>query len=47
MEELVRRVTGITLQQMFDEEIRSPRGYEVYLGLPAAIRITATWPSAR
>ena len=46
MEELVRRVTGTTLQQMFDEEIRSPRGYEVYLGLPSD-QDHRTWPSAR
>jgi CubicO group peptidase (beta-lactamase class C family) len=35
MEELVRRVTGATLQQIFEADIRSSRGHEVYLGLPA------------
>ena len=34
MEELVRRVTGRTLQQYFETEIRSPRSLDVYLGLP-------------
>ena len=35
MEELVRRVTGATLQQIFEADIRSSRGHDVYLGLPA------------
>jgi CubicO group peptidase (beta-lactamase class C family) len=35
MEELVRRIRGTTLQQVFETEIRSPREADFYLGLPA------------
>ncbi|MBT2474660.1 beta-lactamase family protein [Microbacterium sp. ISL-103] len=34
MEELVRRVTGRTLQDVYDTEIRGPRDAEFYLGFP-------------
>lgn len=34
MEELVRRVTGETLQQLFERRIRAPRDIDFYLGLP-------------
>ncbi|MFJ6453984.1 serine hydrolase domain-containing protein [Paenarthrobacter sp. NPDC091669] len=34
MEELVRRVTGATLQEVYELEIRAPRGADFYLGLP-------------
>jgi len=37
MEELVRRVTGTSLQAVFEREIRSPRGADFYLGLPPAL----------
>lgn len=36
-EELVRRVTGSTLQQVFEDEFRSPHGIDFYLGLPEAL----------
>lgn len=32
--ELCRRLTGRTVQQVFEEDIRAPRGLDVYLGLP-------------
>lgn len=34
MEELVRRVTGQTLQQRYEELVRAPRDIDIYLGLP-------------
>ena len=37
MEELVRRVTGTSLQDVFEREIRSPRDADFYLGLPEAL----------
>ena len=36
MEELVRRLTGITLQRLFAERIRDPYGVSFFLGLPEA-----------
>lgn len=32
--ELVRRITGLTLAEFFEREIRAPRGIDFYLGLP-------------
>ncbi|MBF6298733.1 beta-lactamase family protein [Nocardia amamiensis] len=32
--EVVRRITGRTIQQLFEERIRAPYGLDVYLGLP-------------
>lgn len=34
--ELVFRVTGATLQQYYEREVRAPRGLDFYLGLPDA-----------
>ncbi|MGP3932107.1 serine hydrolase domain-containing protein [Nonomuraea sp. KM88] len=34
--EVIRRVTGQSLQQVYDERIRVPYGLDLYLGLPAA-----------
>jgi CubicO group peptidase (beta-lactamase class C family) len=34
MEELVRRITGRTLQQIYEAEVRAPRDIDFYLGLP-------------
>ena len=34
MEELCRRVTGTSLQELFDERIRRPHGVDFFLGLP-------------
>ncbi|MEV4894786.1 serine hydrolase domain-containing protein [Nonomuraea sp. NPDC055795] len=34
--EVVRRVTGQTLQQVYDERIRIPYGLDLYLGLPSS-----------
>ena len=34
MEELCRRVTGRSLQELFDERIRRPHGVDFFLGLP-------------
>ncbi|MEO2132302.1 MAG: serine hydrolase domain-containing protein [Microbacterium sp.] len=34
MEELVRRVTGSTLQALYESEVRAPRGVDFHLGLP-------------
>ena len=34
--ELVFRITGVTLQQYYEREIRAPRGLDFYLGLPEA-----------
>ncbi|KQQ08487.1 serine hydrolase domain-containing protein [Rathayibacter sp. Leaf296] len=34
MEELVRRVTGTTLQRLYEELVREPRGIDFWLGLP-------------
>ncbi|MFI6522258.1 serine hydrolase domain-containing protein [Spirillospora sp. NPDC050679] len=34
--EVVRRVTGRTLQETFEERVRAPYGLDVYLGLPEA-----------
>ncbi|MCR1162982.1 beta-lactamase family protein [Paenarthrobacter sp. UW852] len=36
MEELCRRITGSTLQQVFEQRIRSLAGADFYLGLPEA-----------
>jgi CubicO group peptidase (beta-lactamase class C family) len=36
MEELVRRVTGDTLQQLYELDVRAPRDIDFYLGLPEA-----------
>ncbi|BDV32281.1 serine hydrolase domain-containing protein [Microbacterium terricola] len=35
MEELVRRVTGRTLQAVYEQDIRAPRNADFFLGLPA------------
>ncbi|WP_427015708.1 serine hydrolase domain-containing protein [Pseudarthrobacter sp. P1] len=34
MEELCRRATGSTLQEVYEERIRAPYGVDMYLGLP-------------
>ncbi|MFE4198669.1 serine hydrolase domain-containing protein [Paenarthrobacter sp. NPDC056912] len=34
MEELVRRITGRTLQDEYEDRIRGPRGIDFYVGLP-------------
>lgn len=34
MEELVRRITGRSLQSLYEERIRAPRDLDFYLGLP-------------
>ncbi|MBL1104754.1 beta-lactamase family protein [Streptomyces sp. 5-8] len=34
--EIVRRATGRTLQEVYEERIRVPQGLDLYLGLPAA-----------
>ncbi|MBM7470759.1 serine hydrolase domain-containing protein [Subtercola frigoramans] len=34
MEELTRRLTGRSLQEIYESEIRAPRGIDFYLGLP-------------
>jgi CubicO group peptidase (beta-lactamase class C family) len=34
LEELVRRVTGTTLQEVYEKEIRAPRNIDFWLGLP-------------
>ncbi|MGX5682670.1 serine hydrolase domain-containing protein [Schumannella luteola] len=34
--ELVFRITGLTLQEYYEREIRAPRGIDFYLGLPDA-----------
>lgn len=34
MEELVRRVTGSTLQRLYEDAVRAPRGIDFWLGLP-------------
>ncbi|MEV4800177.1 serine hydrolase domain-containing protein [Nonomuraea sp. NPDC049421] len=34
--EVIRRVTGHSLQQLYDERIRIPYGLDLFLGLPAA-----------
>jgi CubicO group peptidase (beta-lactamase class C family) len=36
MEELVRRLTGTTLQQLYDAELRESYGIDFFLGLPAS-----------
>ena len=36
MEELVRRLTGTTLQSLFAERLRDPYDISFYLGLPEA-----------
>lgn len=33
-EELVRRVSGMTLQRLYEERVRAPRDIDFYLGLP-------------
>ncbi len=35
--EVVRAVTGSTIQQLFEQRIRGPYGLDVYLGLPAEL----------
>ncbi|GAA2352703.1 serine hydrolase domain-containing protein [Nonomuraea africana] len=35
--EVVRRVTGRSIQELFEERIRSPYGLDLYLGLPEAL----------
>ncbi|WP_280496973.1 serine hydrolase domain-containing protein [Nocardia asiatica] len=35
--EVVRAVTGSTLQELFEQRIRAPYGLDVYLGLPAEL----------
>ncbi|MFC4908312.1 serine hydrolase domain-containing protein [Actinomadura gamaensis] len=35
--EVVRRVTGRSLQEIFEERVRSPHGLDVHLGLPDAL----------
>lgn len=35
--EVVRRATGQSLQQVYDERVRAPYGLEFYLGLPEAL----------
>ncbi len=37
MEELVRRITGQYLQEIYERDIRSPRGVDAYLGLPPGL----------
>lgn len=37
MEELVRRITGRSLQEIYEKDIRAPRDADFYLGLPEAI----------
>lgn len=37
MEELVRRTTGRTLQEEYEQHIRAPRDADFYLGLPAGL----------
>ncbi|WP_428934525.1 serine hydrolase domain-containing protein [Streptomyces sp. ACT015] len=46
--EVVRRATGRTLQEVYEERIRAPRGLDFHLGLPAAHepRFRATLPMA-
>ncbi|MFF7367635.1 serine hydrolase domain-containing protein [Streptomyces tricolor] len=34
--EVVRRATGRTLQEVYEERVRAPHGLDLYLGLPAA-----------
>jgi CubicO group peptidase (beta-lactamase class C family) len=34
MEELVRRITGATLQQLYEDRVRAPRDIDFFLGLP-------------
>lgn len=36
-EELVRRVTGSSLQKIYEEEFRSPNGFDFYLGFPETL----------
>ncbi len=36
MEELLRRVTSVTLQELYESEIRLPRDIDFYVGLPAS-----------
>ena len=36
MEELTRRVTGATLQELYESELRAPRAIDFHVGLPAA-----------
>lgn len=35
--ELVRRVTGRSLQEVYEERVRAPYGLDLYMGLPAAL----------
>jgi CubicO group peptidase (beta-lactamase class C family) len=37
MEELVRRITGESLQHLYEREIRAPREIDFFLGLPEAL----------
>lgn len=34
LEELTRRIAGTTLQELYEESVRAPRGIDFYLGLP-------------
>ncbi|MEV8534490.1 serine hydrolase domain-containing protein [Streptomyces sp. NPDC051211] len=36
--EVVRRVTGKSLQEVYEERIRAPYGLDLYLGLPAGLK---------
>jgi CubicO group peptidase (beta-lactamase class C family) len=35
--EVVRRITGRSIQELYEERIRAPHGIDVYLGLPEAL----------
>ena len=35
--EVVRRVTGRSIQELFEERIRAPYGLDLYMGLPASL----------
>ncbi|MGH3241398.1 MAG: serine hydrolase domain-containing protein [Spirillospora sp.] len=37
VDEVVRRVTGRRLREIFEERVRAPHGLELYLGLPEAL----------
>jgi CubicO group peptidase (beta-lactamase class C family) len=39
MEELVRRVTPSTLQEIYEDEIRAPRSLDFYLGFPESAEV--------
>ncbi|WP_432483031.1 serine hydrolase domain-containing protein [Kineococcus esterisolvens] len=44
--ELVRRVTGTTFHEVFEQEVRAPRGLDFYVGLPPELedRVLETQP---